>query len=51
LRPNAGLVAPAIAYKSSPFYELKYQVGDVKTLEGASGVTRFLLTANALVAN
>jgi E3 SUMO-protein ligase PIAS1 len=33
LRPNAGLVAPAIAYKSSPFYELKYQVGDVKTLE------------------
>jgi E3 SUMO-protein ligase PIAS1 len=38
LRPNAGLVAPAIAYKSSPFYELKYQVGDVKTLEGVFGV-------------
>jgi E3 SUMO-protein ligase PIAS1 len=36
LRPNAGLVAPSIAYKSSPFYELKYQVGDIKTLEGAS---------------
>ena len=34
-RPN-GLVAPTIAYKSSPFYELKYQIGDVKTLEGAS---------------
>lgn len=51
LRPNAGLVAPAIAYKQSPFYELKYQVGDVKTLEGASRVTRFLLAANALVAN
>ncbi|KAK4034084.1 PINIT domain-containing protein [Parachaetomium inaequale] len=33
LRPNVGLVAPTLAYKSSPFYELKYQVGDVKTLE------------------
>ena len=37
LRPN-GLVPPTIAYKSSPFYELKYQIGDVKTLEGASAV-------------
>ncbi|KAK4153737.1 PINIT domain-containing protein [Chaetomidium leptoderma] len=33
LRPNAGLVAPTIAYKPSPFYELKYQVGDVRALE------------------
>ncbi|KAL2160524.1 hypothetical protein VTH06DRAFT_1212 [Thermothelomyces fergusii] len=43
MRPNAGLVPPAIAYKPSPFYELKYQVGDVKTLESASGglVERF----------
>jgi E3 SUMO-protein ligase PIAS1 len=35
LRPNAGLIAPTITYKASPFYELKYQVGDVRTLEGA----------------
>ncbi|AEO57449.1 hypothetical protein MYCTH_2138861 [Thermothelomyces thermophilus ATCC 42464] len=33
MRPNAGLVPPTIAYKPSPFYELKYQVGDVRTLE------------------
>ncbi len=36
MRPNAGLVPPTITYKPSPFYELKYQIGDVKTLEGAS---------------
>ncbi|KAG7290296.1 hypothetical protein NEMBOFW57_000295 [Staphylotrichum longicolle] len=33
LRPNAGLVPPSITYKTSPFYELKYQLGDVRTLE------------------
>ncbi|KAL2201566.1 PINIT domain-containing protein [Corynascus similis CBS 632.67] len=33
IRPNAGLIAPTITYKPSPFYELKYQVGDVRTLE------------------
>ncbi|KAK4123893.1 hypothetical protein N657DRAFT_690543 [Parathielavia appendiculata] len=32
-RPNAGLLAPTITYKPSPFYEMKYQIGDVKTLE------------------
>jgi E3 SUMO-protein ligase PIAS1 len=30
-----GLSAPSIAFKPSPFYEMKYQVGDVKTLDGA----------------
>ncbi|KAL2128580.1 hypothetical protein VTI74DRAFT_9005 [Chaetomium olivicolor] len=32
-RPAVGLNPPIITYKSSPFYEQKYQVGDVKTLE------------------
>jgi E3 SUMO-protein ligase PIAS1 len=36
LRPNSGLVHPTITFKPSPFYELKYQVGDARTLEGAS---------------
>lgn len=34
-RPVAGLNPPTIAYKSSPFYDQKYQVGDVRALEGA----------------
>lgn len=34
LRPIAGLVAPIISYKTSPFYESKYQIGDPKSLEG-----------------
>lgn len=33
-RPNAGLNLPTIAYKPSPFYDPKYQIGDVRTLEG-----------------
>ncbi len=37
MRPT-GLVPPTITHKTSPFYELKYQIGDVKTLEGASAV-------------
>lgn len=51
LRPNAGLVAPAITYKPSPFYELKYQVGDVKTLEGVFGSPHFSAPLRPLVAN
>jgi E3 SUMO-protein ligase PIAS1 len=36
-RQISGLHAPTITYKPSPFYELKYQLGDVRTLEGVSG--------------
>lgn len=43
LRPNAGLVPPSITYKTSPFYELKYQLGDVRTLEGTSSMNSFFL--------
>ncbi|KAH6624525.1 PINIT domain-containing protein [Chaetomium sp. MPI-SDFR-AT-0129] len=32
-RPNPNLRPPTISYRPSPFYELKYQVGEVKTLE------------------
>jgi E3 SUMO-protein ligase PIAS1 len=41
-RPNSGLQAPTITYKPSPFYELKYQLGDVRTLEGASWTYRIV---------
>ncbi len=52
LRPNSGLVLPSISFKHSPFYELKYQVGDAKTLEGASAaVPPSLRAANAPRAN
>ncbi|GAB1320754.1 E3 SUMO-protein ligase pli1 [Madurella fahalii] len=34
LRPSAPLLPPGIYFKPSPFYELQYQVGDIKTLEG-----------------
>lgn len=39
LRPSAPLQQSGIYFKPSPFYELQYQVGDIKTLEGAFGVT------------
>ncbi|KAK3301557.1 PINIT domain-containing protein [Chaetomium strumarium] len=32
-RALPGLNVPTITFKASPFYEIKYQVGDVKTLE------------------
>ncbi|KAK4242436.1 PINIT domain-containing protein [Achaetomium macrosporum] len=32
-RPSRGFSPPTIAFKPSPFYEMKYQVGDVRTLE------------------
>jgi E3 SUMO-protein ligase PIAS1 len=42
-RSSGGLNPPAFSYKPSPFYEPKYQLGDVKTLEGASGAVLFPL--------
>ncbi|KAK4115157.1 hypothetical protein N656DRAFT_766425 [Canariomyces notabilis] len=33
-RPNAVLMSPGILFKPSPFYEQRYQVGDIRTLEG-----------------
>ncbi|KAL2262097.1 hypothetical protein VTK26DRAFT_2499 [Humicola hyalothermophila] len=32
-RPTAGLMPPGILFKPSPFYETKYQVGDIRPLE------------------
>ena len=33
-RPSGGLLPPGIIFKPSPFYEAKYQVGEIKVLEG-----------------
>lgn len=41
-----GLNPPAIQYKPSPFYEPKYQVADVKTLEGGAPVFHSLITVH-----
>lgn len=38
LRPGVAVTQPGIYFKPSPFYDPQYQVGDIKTLEGASGV-------------
>jgi hypothetical protein len=40
------LMSPGILFKPSPFYEQRYQVGDIRTLEGASGVMFLTRSAN-----